>query len=107
MTQKSPKKRTPDVIDVVVKKSISELPNEEVHEEIFLDDAKEPEKQPESEETSKEQTKWDSISTALTPITTLSRYLAEVRRYPFLSKEEELQLFHEYQTLATREAAVK
>lgn len=50
---------------------------------------------------------WESMSTALTPTTTLSRYLAEVRRYPFLSKEEELQLFHEYQQLGTREAAVK
>jgi RNA polymerase sigma-32 factor len=33
--------------------------------------------------------------------------LAEVRRYPFLSKEEELRLFHEYKVLGSREAAVK
>ncbi|OGX01736.1 MAG: RNA polymerase subunit sigma-70 [Nitrospirae bacterium RIFCSPLOWO2_12_FULL_63_8] len=46
-------------------------------------------------------------STAVTPITTLQRYLAEVRRYPFLSKEEELALFREYQTKDSREAAVK
>lgn len=107
MTPKSSKKRTPDVIDVVVKKSLSELPNEEVHEEIILNDAKEQENQPEGEKASEDQAKWDSVSTALTPTTTLSRYLAEVRRYPFLSKEEELQLFHEYQTLGTRESAVK
>ncbi len=66
----------------------------EVHEEA------------QAEET-QEEVSWESLSTALTPTTTLSRYLAEVRRYPFLSKEEELQLFHEYQQLGTREAAVK
>lgn len=41
------------------------------------------------------------------PATTLQRYLAEVRRYPFLSKEEELALFHEYQVHGSRDAAVK
>jgi len=46
-------------------------------------------------------------STAVAPITTLQRYLAEVRRYPFLSKEEELALFREYQTTDSRESAVK
>ena len=46
-------------------------------------------------------------STAVAPVTTLQRYLAEVRRYPFLSKEEELQLFHEYQTQGSRDAAVR
>ena len=46
-------------------------------------------------------------SKAVAPVTTLQRYLAEVRRYPFLSKEEELQLFHEYQTQGSREAAVR
>jgi RNA polymerase sigma-32 factor len=58
-------------------------------------------------ENTKDDASWENLSTALTPTTTLSRYLAEVRRYPFLSKEEELQLFHEYQQLGTREAAVK
>lgn len=43
---------------------------------------------------------------SLLPTTTLQRYLAEVRRYPFLSKEEELRLFHEYQVQGSREAAV-
>lgn len=46
-------------------------------------------------------------SRAVTPVTTLQRYLAEVRRYPFLTKEEELALFREYQTKDSREAAVK
>ena len=46
-------------------------------------------------------------ATSLAPVTTLQRYLVEVRRYPFLSKEEELRLFHEYRTEGNREAAVK
>ena len=46
-------------------------------------------------------------STDLVPTTTLDRYLAEVRRYPFLTKEEELRLFHEYHVKGSREAAVK
>ena len=46
-------------------------------------------------------------STDLVPSTALGRYLVEVRRYPFLSKEEEVQLFHEYQVMGSREAAVK
>src|SRR5687768_14463411 len=32
-------------------------------------------------------------STAVVPVTALQQYLAEVRRYPYLSKEEELRLF--------------
>ena len=46
-------------------------------------------------------------SKSLVPGTALDRYLAEIRRYPFLSKEEEQQLFHEYQVQGSREAAVK
>lgn len=46
-------------------------------------------------------------STAVVPVTTLQQYLAEVRRYPFLSKEEELRLFEEYHVQGSREAAVK
>ncbi|MDR4495375.1 MAG: RNA polymerase factor sigma-32 [Nitrospirales bacterium] len=49
----------------------------------------------------------ESISSALVPISTLDRYLVEIRRYPFLSKDEEIQLFYEYQQLGQREAAVK
>jgi len=43
----------------------------------------------------------------LAPYDPLRRYLAEVRKYPFLSKEEELQLVHEFQTTGSREAAIK
>src|SRR3990167_4966049 len=45
--------------------------------------------------------------TAVVPITALQQYLAEVRRYPYLTKEEELRLFHEYRINGDREAAVK
>ena len=34
--------------------------------------------------------------TAVVPVTALQQYLAEVRLHPYLSKEEELRLFHEY-----------
>src|SRR5690349_2213254 len=47
------------------------------------------------------------VSTAVAPVTTLQQYLTEVRRYPYLSKEEELNLFHEYHTHGSREAAVQ
>ena len=46
-------------------------------------------------------------TTAVVPVTALQQYLAEIRRYPYLSKEEELRLFHEYHTQGSREAAVK
>ncbi len=48
-----------------------------------------------------------SLTTAIVPITALQQYLAEVRRYPFLTKEEELQLFREYHAKGSREAALK
>ena len=50
---------------------------------------------------------WEEVSTALAPTTTLDRYLAEVRRYPFLTKEEEVRLFYEYQVKGKQDAAVK
>ncbi len=46
-------------------------------------------------------------STAVVPVTALQQYLAEIRRYPYLSKEEELRLFQEYRARGSREAAVK
>ncbi|HXV67877.1 MAG TPA: RNA polymerase factor sigma-32 [Nitrospira sp.] len=46
-------------------------------------------------------------STAVVPVTALQQYLAEIRRYPYLSKEEELRLFDEYRAQGSREAAVK
>ncbi|MGH7216173.1 MAG: sigma-70 family RNA polymerase sigma factor [Nitrospiraceae bacterium] len=46
-------------------------------------------------------------TTAIVPVTALQQYLAEVRLHPFLSKEEELRLFHEYRINGDRDAAVK
>jgi RNA polymerase sigma-32 factor len=46
-------------------------------------------------------------TTAVVPVTALQQYLAEVRLHPYLSKEEELRLFHEYRTYGNRDAAVK
>src|SRR5215471_10140848 len=46
-------------------------------------------------------------TTAVVPVTALQQYLAEIRRHPYLSKEEELRLFEEYRTHGDREAAVK
>lgn len=46
-------------------------------------------------------------TTAVVPVTALQQYLAEIRRHPYLSKEEELQLFEEYRTHGSRDAAVK
>lgn len=108
MNPKSSKKQTPEVIDVIVEPPHSGHETNSVAEEVFLDEAKEKEEEESGkDDTSDREATWDTASTALIPTTTLSRYLAEVRRYPFLSKEEELQLFHEYQHLGTREAAVK
>ncbi|MDH4192910.1 MAG: RNA polymerase factor sigma-32 [Nitrospirota bacterium] len=111
MNPKSAKKHSKEVIDVVVEPSSSNLAsNNMVSEELLFDEAKEKEDQPPREdksEKSESEGTGGTSSNDLIPSTTLSRYLAEVRRYPFLSKEEELQLFHEYQQLGTREAAVK
>jgi RNA polymerase sigma-32 factor len=46
-------------------------------------------------------------TTEVVPVTALQQYLAEVRRYPYLTKEEELRLFEEYHAHGSREAAVK
>ena len=64
-----------------------------------------PEDNPSYDETAN--TSWEAVSTALVPTTTLDRYLAEVRRYPFLTKEEEVRLFYEYQVKGKEDAAVK
>ena len=62
---------------------------------------------PEGAERSGSDDRQKSDSTAVLPVTALQQYLTEVRRYPYLSKGEELQLFHEYRTYGSREAAVK
>ena len=110
MRIKPSKKNNPDVIDVPVKTldptdSIEESDSQV--EELLPSDISQDEDQADPEKDTKDAATWETLSTALTPTTTLSRYLAEVRRYPFLSKEEEIQLFQEYQQLGTREAAVK
>jgi len=46
-------------------------------------------------------------TTAVVPVTALQQYLAEIRRHPYLSKEEELQLFEEYRLHGSRDAAVR
>jgi len=48
-----------------------------------------------------------SSDQGLVPSDPLQRYLAEVRRYPFLTKEEELHLFNDFQATGNRESAVK
>ena len=108
MNPKSSKKQPHEVIDVIVEPSHSSLASYNAPEEILLDEAKvKEEEESGTEDQPERETTGGTAATALIPTTTLSRYLAEVRRYPFLSKEEELQLFHEYQQLGTREAAVK
>jgi RNA polymerase sigma-32 factor len=109
MNPKSSKKQTPEVLDVNIEPSHSSHSGNSVSEEVFLDEAKEKveEESGKKEDKHEREATLDTASTALIPTTTLSRYLAEVRRYPFLSKEEELQLFREYQQLGTRESAVK
>ena len=44
---------------------------------------------------------------ALVPYDPVRRYLAEVRKYPFLSKEEELRLIADFQATGNRESAIK
>ncbi len=102
----------PEVIDIPVTVSESSDTLEEIDlqaEEILPADSSDTGEDQEREDRpqAKDASTWESLSTALIPTTTLSRYLAEVRRYPFLTKEEELQLFYEYQHLGRREAAVK
>ena len=48
-----------------------------------------------------------TLSTSLVPVTTIQQYLTEIRRYPYLTKEEELRLFEEYQQRGSREAAMR
>jgi RNA polymerase sigma-32 factor len=108
---KPSKKINPEVIDIQAHTSDSvdsaEEFNSDTDEVLPLNNSPDEDQEDLEEENTNNDATWESLSTALTPTTTLSRYLAEIRRYPFLSKEEELQLFHEYQQLGTREAAVK
>jgi len=49
----------------------------------------------------------DSSAKALVPFDTLQRYLAEIRRYPLLSREEEHRIALEYKEFGNLEAAYK
>jgi RNA polymerase sigma-32 factor len=49
----------------------------------------------------------DSSNKALVPFDSLQRYLAEIRRYPLLSREEEKKLAIEYKEFGNVEAAFK
>ena len=85
-----------------------EDPDEMKEAEILVTAQELAEAQPEhASSKDSDKVEWESVSTALVPTTTLDRYLVEVRRYPFLTKEEELRLFHEYHVKGRQDAAVK
>jgi RNA polymerase sigma-32 factor len=91
-SKKTPETSEPEVLEDMAD---DEVVIEEVDESAFaLPDASSP--QPSA-----------APDTTLVPYDPLQRYLAEVRKYPFLTKEEELHLFHDYQTTGNRESAVK
>ncbi|MER3424697.1 MAG: RNA polymerase subunit sigma-70 [Nitrospiraceae bacterium] len=77
---------------------------EDLEKDVELRDALTADEEPPLESSEQEEAE---ASRAVVPTTALQQYLAEVRRYPFLSKEEELQLFYEYKLHGSREAAVK
>ena len=85
------------------KEDENQLEEDDLSVEAELAFEPEKEEEPSGDDSPAEQ----AATTELVPTTTLDRYLVEVRRYPFLSKEEELQLFHEYRMTGSREAAVK
>ena len=85
-----------------VKKQESEILEPEV---LGPEDAVPPVSAPATEAGPSAEVKPDT--TAVVPVTALQQYLAEIRRHPYLSKEEELRLFEEYRTHGSREAAVK
>ena len=85
-----------------VKKQESEILEPEV---LGPEDAVPPASAPATEAAPSAEVKPDT--TAVVPVTALQQYLAEIRRHPYLSKEEELRLFEEYRAHGSREAAVK
>jgi RNA polymerase sigma-32 factor len=100
MTQRKPKHESPSDSDLdeedVLEPEALEPTDEEVSEEHDAVD-----RQPTKE------LQEAPLSTSLVPVTTLQQYLTEIRRYPYLSKEEELRLFEEYQLRGSRDAAMK
>ena len=85
--------------------SSEEMPDEEL--EIMVSAQELAEAPPPSSSNEASEQSWGSVSSALVPTTTLDRYLVEIRRYPFLTKEEELRLFYEYREKGRNDAAVK
>ncbi len=105
--KKNRKTTTPKAVEVIIDDSFDKSPEET--DPIVKDDAEQViDLAPQDDSNGSSSTgSAESISSALVPSSTLDRYLVEIRRYPFLSKEEEIQLFYEYQQLGQREAAVK
>ena len=81
------------------------MPDEELETLVSAQELAEAPPPSSSDEASEQ--RWGSVSSALVPTTTLDRYLVEIRRYPFLTKEEELRLFDEYREKGRNDAAVK
>lgn len=105
--KKNRKTTTPKAVEVIVDDSFDKSPEET--DPIVKGDAEQViDLAPQDDSNGSSSTgSAENISSALVPSSTLDRYLVEIRRYPFLSKEEEIQLFYEYQQLGQREAAVK
>ena len=96
-------KPQPDKRDIDSSEEI--VPDEEL--EILVTAQELAEAPPPSSSNEASEQRWGSVSSALVPTTTLDRYLVEIRRYPFLTKEEELRLFYEYREKGRNDAAVK
>ncbi|MEC4668805.1 MAG: RNA polymerase factor sigma-32 [Nitrospirota bacterium] len=79
--------------------------DEHPHERVVADTAEHPHDASVLPETTDEAE--PERTTAIAPVTALQQYLTEVRRYPFLTREEELRLFEEYRRRGSRQAAVK
>ncbi len=83
-------------IDLLIEKDdLVPIPHQSFHEE------------PAPVETSTDKEEQASLPVPVAPVTALQQYLMEIRRYPFLTKEEELKLFQEYKAHGNREAAMK
>jgi len=97
-TSMSPRKRKKDLVEKPIEPEVLD-PSEEEIAEISLP--------PEASHHAAKEDHHATDSTAVVPVTALQQYLAEVRLHPYLSKEEELRLFHEYRINGDRDAAVK
>jgi len=106
--KKKRKTATPKPVEILVEKAVDDLlEDQDLTSQGDGDQVIDVIPQEEPSISSPQEHTEEEISSALVPTSILDRYLVEVRRYPFLSKEEEIRLFHEYQQLGQREAAVK